>query len=65
MPLVVRAVCAAGYRSVRAIRFPVGKLSVFLGPSGADKTISIAAASAKMSTIGKIRRTSGERLRNS
>jgi predicted ATPase len=38
MPFVVREVHAAGYRSLRAIRFPVGRLSVFLGPNGAGKT---------------------------
>ncbi len=38
MPFVVREVHAAGYRSLRAIRFPVAKLSVFVGANGAGKT---------------------------
>ena len=31
-------VCAAGYRSLRAIRFPVGALTVFVGGNGVGKT---------------------------
>lgn len=38
MALVVREFGAAGYRSLREIRFPVGQLSVFVGPNGAGKT---------------------------
>lgn len=38
MPLMVREIHAAGYRSLRAIRFPVGRLSVFVGANGAGKT---------------------------
>jgi predicted ATPase len=38
MPFVVREVNAAGYRSLRSIRFPVGQLSVFVGANGAGKT---------------------------
>ena len=38
MPLTVREIHAAGYRSLRAIRFPVGHLSVFVGANGAGKT---------------------------
>jgi predicted ATPase len=38
MPLVVNQVRAAGYRSLRAIRFPLGRLSVFVGANGAGKT---------------------------
>jgi predicted ATPase len=29
---------AAGYRSLRAIRFPVGRLTVFVGANGVGKT---------------------------
>src|SRR5262245_3239290 len=31
-------VSAAGYRSLRAIRFPVGRLTVFVGANGVGKT---------------------------
>ena len=34
----MREVYASGYRSLRAIRFPVGRLTVFVGPNGAGKT---------------------------
>jgi predicted ATPase len=34
----VREVAATGYRSLRAIHFPVGRLSVFVGANGAGKT---------------------------
>lgn len=36
--LVVRDVAVSGYRSLRAIRFPVGTLSVFIGANGVGKT---------------------------
>ncbi|MER2253084.1 AAA family ATPase [Methylorubrum podarium] len=35
---VVREIEAAGYRSLRSIRFPVGPLSVFVGGNGTGKT---------------------------
>jgi len=35
---MVREVHAAGYRSLRAIRFPVDRLTVFLGANGVGKT---------------------------
>ena len=38
MPLVVSQVRAAGYRSLRSIRFPVERLSVFKGANGTGKT---------------------------
>jgi len=38
MALMVREIHAAGYRSLRAIRFPVGRLGVFVGANGAGKT---------------------------
>jgi predicted ATPase len=38
VPLPVREVRAAGYRSLRAIRFPVGPLTVLVGTNGAGKT---------------------------
>lgn len=38
MPLVVTQVCAAGYRSLRSIRFPIERLSVFKGANGTGKT---------------------------
>lgn len=38
MPLLLRDVQVAGYRSLRAIRFPVGRLSVFVGANGVGKT---------------------------
>lgn len=36
--LTVRDVAVSGYRSLRAIRFPVQALSVFIGPNGVGKT---------------------------
>lgn len=36
--LAVREISAAGYRSIRSIRFPVGGLSVFIGGNGVGKT---------------------------
>ncbi len=36
--LAVREIAAAGYRSLRRIRFPVGDLSVFIGGNGVGKT---------------------------
>jgi predicted ATPase len=38
MSLMVHEIHAAGYRSLRAIRFPVGHLSVFVGANGSGKT---------------------------
>ena len=38
MPLTVRDFQAAGYRSLRSIRIPLGGLSVFLGANGVGKT---------------------------
>jgi len=38
MALRIRDFQAAGYRSLRSIRVPVGELSVFLGSNGAGKT---------------------------
>jgi predicted ATPase len=38
MALVIREFRAAGYRSLRAIRFPVGGLNVFVGSNGTGKT---------------------------
>src|ERR1700722_3831625 len=38
MSLMVREVSAAGYRSLHRIRFPVDRLSVFLGANGVGKT---------------------------
>jgi predicted ATPase len=38
MPLMVSQVRADGYRSLRAIRFPLGPLTVFVGANGAGKT---------------------------
>jgi predicted ATPase len=38
MSLLVREVSAAGYRSLQRIRFPVDRLSVFLGANGVGKT---------------------------
>ena len=38
MPLTVRDFHAAGYRSLRSIRVPLGGLSVFLGANGVGKT---------------------------
>src|SRR3979409_2356497 len=34
----IREVSAAGYRSLRGIRFPVGALPVFVGANGVGKT---------------------------
>ncbi len=34
----IREVSIAGYRSLRAIRFPVGQLTVFVGANGVGKT---------------------------
>jgi predicted ATPase len=38
MSLMVSEVRTSGYRSLRAIRFPLGRLSVFVGANGAGKT---------------------------
>jgi predicted ATPase len=38
MALILRDVQIAGYRSLRSIRFPVGRLSVFVGTNGVGKT---------------------------
>jgi predicted ATPase len=38
MSLVLREIHARNYRSLRSIRFPTGRLSVFVGPNGAGKT---------------------------
>jgi predicted ATPase len=38
MPLVLQEVSAAGYRSLRRIRFPVRRLTVFVGANGVGKT---------------------------
>jgi predicted ATPase len=38
MALMVSEVRTEGYRSLRAIRFPLGRLSVFVGPNGVGKT---------------------------
>src|SRR5215469_15848982 len=38
MSLLLRDMYIAGYRSLRAIRFPVGRLSVFVGANGVGKT---------------------------
>jgi predicted ATPase len=38
MPFFLTDIAAAGYRSLRAIRFPVGRLTVFIGANGAGKT---------------------------
>ena len=38
MALELRAIHIAGYRSLRSIRFPVGRLSVFVGANGVGKT---------------------------
>jgi len=37
-PLVLNEVSAAGYRSLRRIRFPVRRLTVFVGANGVGKT---------------------------
>src|SRR5262245_66357910 len=34
----IREIAVAGYRSLRAIRFSVGRLTVFVGPNGVGKT---------------------------
>jgi predicted ATPase len=36
--LEIREVYAAGYRSLRSIRFPIDRLSVFVGANGIGKT---------------------------
>jgi predicted ATPase len=38
MSLVVHEINAANYRSLRSIRFPTGRLTVFVGPNGVGKT---------------------------
>jgi len=38
MSLALQEVSASGYRSLRRIRFPVGRLSVFVGANGVGKT---------------------------
>jgi predicted ATPase len=38
MSLVVREIHASSYRSLRSIRFPTGRLTVFVGPNGVGKT---------------------------
>ena len=38
MPLMLCDFCAEGYRSLRKIRFPVGRLGVFQGANGVGKT---------------------------
>jgi len=38
MALALHEVAAAGYRSLRRIRFPVRRLSVFVGANGVGKT---------------------------
>src|SRR4051794_26479163 len=38
MTMTVREVAAARYRSLRRIRFPVDRLSIFVGPNGVGKT---------------------------
>src|ERR1700733_10612586 len=38
MPLALHEVSAAGYRSLRRIRFPVRRLTVFVGANGVGKT---------------------------
>lgn len=38
MSLLLRGIHAAGYRSLRSVRFPVGRLSVFVGANGVGKT---------------------------
>ena len=38
MSLVVREIRASSYRSLRSIRFPTGRLTVFVGPNGVGKT---------------------------
>lgn len=38
LDLIVREVAASNYRSLRAIRFPTGRLTVFVGGNGAGKT---------------------------
>src|SRR5271169_2678120 len=38
MPLLLREIHIAGYRSLRSIRFSVGRLGVFVGANGVGKT---------------------------
>jgi predicted ATPase len=38
MPLLLHDIHVAGYRSLRSIRFPVGRLGVFVGANGVGKT---------------------------
>jgi predicted ATPase len=38
MSLALQEVSASGYRSLRRIRFPIGRLSVFVGANGVGKT---------------------------
>jgi predicted ATPase len=38
LPLTLTEIAATGYRSLRAIRFPLRRLSVFVGANGAGKT---------------------------
>jgi predicted ATPase len=38
MAIRIREIAVAGYRSLRAIRFPVGQLTVFVGANGVGKT---------------------------
>ena len=38
MAMQIRGIAVAGYRSLRAIRFPVGGLTVFVGANGVGKT---------------------------
>ena len=36
--MIVREIHAANYRSLRSIRFPTGRLTVFVGANGVGKT---------------------------
>ena len=36
--MIVREIHAAHYRSLRSIRFPTGRLTVFVGANGVGKT---------------------------
>ena len=38
MPLTLRDVSTAGYRSLNSIHYPVGQLEVFVGAHGVGKT---------------------------
>src|SRR5436189_5985165 len=38
MSLVVREIHASSYRSLRSVRFPTGRLTVFVGANGVGKT---------------------------